>query len=439
MAKSETKAPGKTKTTGKTKATAKVKPAAKAAKASSAGKAVAPRTSVPTVAPAKLTFWGWRRENGRVGVRNHVVILPLDDLSNAACEAVANNIKGTLALPHAYGRLQFGKDLDLHFRTLIGTGSNPNVAAVVVIGIEDGWTAKVVEGIARTGKPVVGFGIEGHGDIATIARASYEAKKMVQWASELRREECDIGELWVSTKCGESDTTTGLSSCPTVGNMYDKLLPRGIYGVFGETSEITGAEHLCKARAATPEVGERWYAMWKAYQEDVIEAHKTDDLSDSQPTKGNIAGGLTTIEEKALGNLEKIGKESKFIEILEPAEAPAAGPGLYYMDTSSAAAECVTLMAAGGYVVHTFPTGQGNVIGNPIVPVIKISGNPKTIRTMGEHIDLDVSGILRRELTISQAGDALIGMIARTANGRLTAAEALGHREFSMTKLYRSA
>ena len=439
MAKSETKAPGKTKATGKAKSDGKTKPAAKAAKASSAGKAVASRTSVPTVAPAKLTFWGWRRENGRVGVRNHVVILPLDDLSNAACEAVANNIKGTLALPHAYGRLQFGKDLDLHFRTLIGTGSNPNVAAVVVIGIEDGWTAKVVEGIARTGKPVVGFGIEGHGDIATIARASYEAKKMVQWASELRREECDIGELWVSTKCGESDTTTGLSSCPTVGNMYDKLLPRGIYGVFGETSEITGAEHLCKARAATPEVGERWYAMWKAYQEDVIEAHKTDDLSDSQPTKGNIAGGLTTIEEKALGNLEKIGKESKFIEILEPAEAPAAGPGLYYMDTSSAAAECVTLMAAGGYVVHTFPTGQGNVIGNPIVPVIKISGNPKTIRTMGEHIDLDVSGILRRELTISQAGDALIGMIARTANGRLTAAEALGHREFSMTKLYRSA
>jgi len=445
MAKRETKAPGKTKATGKdkvdvkTKAAAKVKPAAKVAKASSAGKAVAPRTSVPTVAPAKLTFWGWRRENGRVGVRNHVVILPLDDLSNAACEAVANNIKGTLALPHAYGRLQFGKDLDLHFRTLIGTGANPNVAAVVVIGIEDGWTAKVVEGIARTGKPVVGFGIEGHGDIATIARASYEAKKMVQWASELRREECDIGELWVSTKCGESDTTTGLSSCPTVGNMYDKLLPRGIYGVFGETSEITGAEHLCKARAATPEVGERWYAMWKAYQEDVIEAHKTDDLSDSQPTKGNIAGGLTTIEEKALGNLEKIGKESRYIDILEPADTPASGPGLYYMDTSSAAAECVTLMAAGGYVVHTFPTGQGNVIGNPIVPVIKISGNPKTIRTMGEHIDLDVSGILRRELTIPQAGDALIGMIARTANGRLTAAEALGHREFSMTKLYRSA
>ncbi|MFT4078114.1 UxaA family hydrolase [Rhodomicrobium sp.] len=388
---------------------------------------------------AKATFTGWRRENGRVGVRNHVVILPLDDLSNAASEAVAAQVKGTLALPHAYGRLQFGEDLELFFRTLIGTGSNPNVAAVVVIGIEDQWTNRVVEGIAKTGKPVVGFGIEGHGDIATVAKASYAAKKFVQWATELPREEAPISELWVSTKCGESDTTTGLSSCPAVGNMYDKLIPLGIYGVFGETTEITGAEHLARERAATPEIGEKWYAMWKAYQEDVIEAHKTNDLSDSQPTKGNIAGGLTTIEEKALGNLEKIGHNSKFLDALEPAEAPAKGPGLYFMDSSSAAAECVTLMAAAGYVVHTFPTGQGNVIGNPILPVIKISGNPRTIRTMGEHIDVDVSGVLRREITISQAGDSLIDMIVRTANGRLTAAEALGHREFVITKLYRSA
>ena len=388
---------------------------------------------------ANLSFHGWRRENGRVGVRNHVLILPLDDLSNAACEAVANNIKGTMAIPHAYGRLQFGADLELHFRTLIGTGSNPNVAAVVVIGIEDQWTKRVVDGIAKTGKPVVGFGIEGHGDIAIIAKASYEAKKFVQWASELKREECGIADLWVSTKCGESDTTTGLSSCPTVGNMYDKLIPKGIYGVFGETSEITGAEHICKERAIDKKVADKWYKMWKAYQDDVIEANKTDDLRDSQPTKGNIAGGLSTIEEKALGNLEKIGRECRYIDALDAAEAPAKGPGLYYMDTSSAAAECVTLMAAAGYVVHTFPTGQGNVIGNPIVPVIKISGNPKTLRTMAEHIDCDVTGILRRDQTIDSAGDALIEMIVRTAIGRLTAAEALGHREFSLTKLYRSA
>ena len=392
-----------------------------------------------SAATSNLSFRGWRRENTRVGVRNHVIILPLDDLSNAASEAVANNIKGTLALPHHYGRLQFGADLDLHFRTLIGTGANPNVAAVVVIGIEDGWTKRVVDGIAKTGKPVVGFGIEGHGDIAIIAKASYKAKEFLHWASELKREECGIEELWVSTKCGESDTTTGLGSCPTVGNMYDKLIPQGITGVFGETTEITGGEHLCRERAISKAIGDKWYKVWKAYQDDVIEAHKVDDLSESQPTKGNIAGGLSSIEEKALGNLEKIGRTCRYIEVLEPAETPAAGPGLYYMDTSSAAAECVTLMAAGGFVVHTFPTGQGNIIGNPIVPVIKISANPKTLRTMGEHVDLDVTGILRREMTLDAAGDALVDMIVRTSNGRVTAAEALGHREFVMTKLYRSA
>ena len=386
-----------------------------------------------------ITVMGYRRDNGRVGVRNHVLILPLDDISNAACEAVANNIKGTMAIPHAYGRLQFGEDLELHFRTIIGTGANPNVAAVVVIGIEPSWTKRVVDGIAKTGKPVQGFSIEQNGDLKTIMDASRAAKEMVHYASELQREECALSELWISTKCGESDTTTGLGSCPTVGNMYDKLLPEGIYGCFGETSEITGAEHICKARAINEEVGERWYRMWKAYQDEVIFAHQTDDLSDSQPTKGNIEGGLSTIEEKALGNLEKIGRTSRYIDILGPAEEPQSGAGLYFMDSSSAAAECVTLMAAGGYVIHTFPTGQGNVIGNPIVPVIKITANPRTVRTMSEHVDVDVSGILRREMTIDQAGDALIEMIRRTANGRNTAAEALGHREYSMTKLYRSA
>ncbi len=385
------------------------------------------------------TIFGYRRENGRVGVRNHVVILPVDDISNAACEAVANNIKGTIALPHSYGRLQFGADLDLHFRTMIGTGANPNVAACIVIGIEPEWTKKIVDGIAKTGKPVEGFWIEQNGDLNTIATAGRKAKEFVHWATELQREECPIEDLWISTKCGESDTTTGLGSCPTVGNMYDKLLPRGIYGCFGETSEITGGEHLCEARAATPEIGKKFMATWQAYMDEVIEPFKVDDLSDSQPTKGNIEGGLTTIEEKALGNLEKIGRTSTYIDVLGPAEEPAKGAGLYFMDTSSAAAECVTLMAAAGYVVHTFPTGQGNIIGNPIVPVIKISANPRTVRTMSEHIDVDVSGILRRDLTIDSAGDNLIEMIARTANGRSTAAEALGHREFVMTKLYRSA
>ena len=197
--------------------------------------------------------------------------------------------------------------------------------------------------------------------------------------------------------------------------------------------------NICEARAATPEAAKKFMNIWQAYQDEVIEPFKTSDLSESQPTKGNIEGGLTTIEEKALGNLEKIGRTSTYIDALGPAEEPAKGAGLYFMDTSSAAAECVTLMGAAGYVVHTFPTGQGNVVGNPIVPVVKITGNPRTVRTMSEHVDLDVSGVLRREMTIDQAGDALIDMTIRTANGRMTAAEALGHKEFVMTKLYRSA
>ncbi len=383
------------------------------------------------------TFWGYRRENGRVGVRNHVIILPVDDISNAAAEAVANNIKGTLALPHPYGRLQFGEDLDLHFRTLIGTGANPNVAAVVVIGIEDGWTQKVVDGIAQTGKPVCGFGIEQHGDHDTIMRASKAAKEYVHWATELRRQEAPVSELWVSTKCGESDTTSGCGANPTVGNAFDKLYATGNTLLFGETSEITGGEHLVAARCRNDEVRERFMFMFDRYQA-MIERFKTSDLSESQPTKGNIEGGLTTIEEKALGKIQKIGKDCLVAGVLDKAEAPP-GPGLWFMDSSSAAAEMVTLCAAAGYAVHFFPTGQGNIIGNPILPVIKLCANPRTVRTMGEHVDVDVSGLLRKEMSPDDAGDALLDMMLRTANGRHTAAEALGHNEFVLTRLYESA
>ena len=386
---------------------------------------------------SKTTFQGYKRDNGRVGVRNHVLVLPVDDLSNAACEAVANNIKGTLAIPHPYGRLQFGADLELHFKTLIGTGSNPNVAAVVVIGIEDGWAKRVADGIAAAGKPVSFFGIEGHGDMETVRRASRAAKDYMHWASELRREERPLKDLWVSTKCGESDTTSGIGANPCVGNAFDKLYGHGVTLVFGETTELTGGEQLVAARCRTPEVRDKFMFMFNRYQE-VVNRHKTGDLMDSQPTKGNIAGGLTTIEEKALGNIQKIGKKCMVDGVLDKAEVPS-GPGLWFMDSSSAAAEMVTLCAASGYAVHFFPTGQGNVIGNPILPVIKLCANPRTVRLMPEHIDVDVSGITRREINMDQAGDKLLEMMLRTANGRLTAAEALGHREFVLTRLYESA
>jgi len=384
------------------------------------------------------TFMGYKRENGRVGIRNHVIILPVDDISNACAEAIGNNIKGTVAIPHSYGRLQFGKDLELFFRTIIGTGKNPNVAAVIVVGIEPKWTKKVVDEIAKTGKPVEGFSIEGLGDIETTMKASKKAQEFVQWASEKQRTECSISDLWISVKCGESDTTSGLASNPAVGNLMDKLEPHGVHLCFGETSEITGAEKVCAARGRDEKAKKKFLDTWNNYNNFILE-NKTNDLSESQPTAGNIKGGLTTIEEKAFGNLQKIGKKVKYVDVLEPAEEPKNGKGLYFMDTSSAAAECVTLQAAAGFTVHLFPTGQGNVVGNPIEPVIKLTANPKTATTMGEHIDLDVSKILKREMNLNQAGDALIDITIKTANGRITCAESLGHKEFVITKLYRSA
>ena len=379
---------------------------------------------------------GYRRENGRVGVRNHVLVLPVDDISNAACEAVAAHVQGTLAIPHAYGRLQYGEDLDLHFRTMIGTGSNPNVAAAVVIGIEENWSQRVADGIAATGKPVEWFAIEGQGDLETVRRASRAAKDFVQWASEARREPVELAEVMVSIKCGESDTTTGLGSCPTVGVVVDRCVEAGGTVLFGETSELTGGEHLIADRCASPELRDRFMDTYRAYVAG-IESREAD-LFGSQPTQGNIAGGLSTIEEKALGNIEKTGTRP-VVGVLAPAEAPSDGQGLHFMDSSSAAAEHVTLMAAAGAVVHLFPTGQGNVIGNPIEPVIKVTANPKTAAAMAEHIDVDVSGLLSRELRLEEAGDLLMENLVRTVNGRLTAAEVLRHREFSLTKLYQSA
>jgi (2R)-sulfolactate sulfo-lyase subunit beta len=305
----------------------------------------------------------------------------------------------------------------------------------VVIGIEPNWTERVAEGIARTGKPVEAFSIERHGDLQTSSAAARVAQGFLQDAGELAREPVDLSDLWISIKCGESDTTTGLASCPTVARVVDLVVNAGGTVFFGETTELTGGEHLIADRCVDDATRKKFLAIYEDYVRMIEEGEA--DLLGSQPTEGNIRGGLTTIEEKALGNIAKTGTVP-VVDVLEPAVAPTV-PGLNFMDTSSAAAECVTLMAAGGAVIHLFPTGQGNVIGNPVVPVVKVSGNPVTVSTMSEHIDLDVSGLLSGDIDLATAGERLHEVVVRTANGRLTAAEALGHREFVMTKLYRSA
>ena len=382
-----------------------------------------------------IPLTGYRRDNGRVGIRNHVVIMSVDDISNAAVEGVARLIRGTMALTHPYGRLQFGDDLHLTFDTLIGAGKNPNVAAVIVIGIEPTWTDFIVKGIATTGKPVAGFSIERLGDLKTIEMASWKAKEFVHYASELPRVPVEWSEIWVSTKCGESDTTSGLASNPTVGRVFERLEKNGNTMIFGETTEVTGAEDKIMEQSISSAVASEFKAAFDDYQ-NLVESQGVSLLG-SQPTEGNIRGGLSTIEEKALGNVEKMGR-CKVVSFLKPAEEPKE-PGLHFMDSSSAAAEMVTLCCAAGAVLHLFTTGQGNIIGNPIEPVIKLSGNPLTVATMSEHIDVDISGLLRFEYNLDGAADRTIEMMAHTINGRLTSAEALRHDEFVITKLYRSA
>jgi (2R)-sulfolactate sulfo-lyase subunit beta len=384
---------------------------------------------------AEQRLTGYRRADGRVGIRNHVLIIPVDDLSNAVVEAVAKTVPGTIALPHPYGRLQFGPDLDIFFRTMIGTGANPNVAAAVVIGIEPTWTERIVDGIADTGKPAAGFSIERHGDLRVLEAAARRAAQLAQDASEIGREPVERSELLMSIKCGESDTTSGLGANPATAQAVDRHIAAGGTVIFGETTELTGGEHLIAARCATDEVRKKFQAFFDEYAAMVDRTGA--NLLGSQPTQGNIRGGLSTIEEKALGNIEKTGT-SPVVDALGPAERPSR-PGLNFMDTSCAAAEFITLTAAAGAVIHLFPTGQGNVVGHPVEPVIKLSANPVTVATMSEHIDLDVSGLLSLEYGLAEAGDRLESVINRTVNGRLTCAEALGHREFALTRLYPSA
>jgi (2R)-sulfolactate sulfo-lyase subunit beta len=385
--------------------------------------------------PEDMKLLGYRRENGRFGVRNHVIILPVDDISNAAAEGVAKLIKGAMALPHPYGRLQFGEDLELTLRTLEGTGRNPNVAAVIVICIEPTWAQRVADAIAETGKPVAAFSIERHGDLKTIEAAARKAKEFVQWAGELQREPFSVKDLWMSTKCGESDTTSGLGANPTVGRVFERLAAAGATLLFGETTEVTGGEDIVMEQCATPQVAADFKRVFDDYQ--ALIKSQGVDLMGSQPTEGNIRGGLTTIDEKAMGNIQKMGR-CIVQSVLPPAVEPK-GPGLHFMDSSSAAAEMVTLCAAAGSVVHYFPTGQGNVIGNPIIPVIKLCANPLTVETMSEHIDVDLTGLLRVEINLDQAADMAMDVLNHTINGRLTSAEALRHDEFVLTKLYRSA
>lgn len=383
---------------------------------------------------ARLEFLGYEREDGGVGVRNHVAIIPVDDLSNAAAVSASSMINGAIAIPHPYGRLQFGEDLSLLFHTLSGLGRNPNIAAAIFIGIEPSWANRIADQVSGS-KPVEVVSIEGSGDLKTVERAARKAKEFVQTASSMARRSFDASSITLSIKCGESDTTSGLAANPALGVAVDELIEEGATVLFGETSELTGAENLIASRFENQDDREKFYRMFNRYTS-VIKAQGVD-LRGSQPTEGNITGGLSTIEEKALGNVQKTGSK-KIVDALDYLDE-VKKRGLNFVNTSSAAAEALTLFNAKGSVLHFFTTGQGNVVGHPTMPVIKITANPKTASLMSEHIDVDLSALLSLEVTLEEAGNAILDEARRVLNGKMTASEVLKHVEFAPTKLYESA
>ncbi|MEM2444659.1 MAG: UxaA family hydrolase [Sulfolobales archaeon] len=385
----------------------------------------------------RYTIKAYLRPDGGLGIRNHVLIIPVDDPSGTVASNITKIIYGTKAIPHPYGRLQFGKDLEILFDTLIGYGSNPNVAAAIVIGIDSSWSNKIADKIAKTGKPVEAYGIEGHGDLRTLERVARKAKEYVQFASELEKTSTDLTGFVFSIKCGESDTTSGIAANPALGYVTDKLHDLGNTILFGETSELTGAEDIVAEKIPNPELREKFLRIYKECVS-FIESSGLDLLG-SQPTEGNIRGGISTIEEKALGTIQKLGSRpiTCVLDYLE--HPPNKGGQLCFLNSPSASAEFVTLATAKGSILNFFTTGQGNIVGNPISPVIKVTANPKTAKNMEEHIDVDISDLLLLKINLKEAGERIFNHALRVMNGRLTANEVIMHEEFSPLKLHITA
>jgi len=281
-------------------------------------------------------------------------------------------------------------------------------------------------------KPVAGFSSSGNGDLRTIEMAARKAMEFVRYATGLRREEARLSQLTIGLKCGESDTTSGFASNPAVGVVTERLTSSGATIMFGETPELTGAEQVLVNSFEKDELRTEFMKVYKSYFDFILS--QGVDLLGSQPNKGNIAGGISTIEEKAMGNIQKIGR-AKIHGILDTAEAPRE-PGLYFMNTSSAAADLLTAMAAAGAAVQLFTTGKGNNVGTAISPVIKICANRETCENSAENIDVDISGIIYGGSSLSSGADAIMECMARVCSGEYTSTEMLFHEEFAPTRLF---
>lgn len=373
-----------------------------------------------------MKFWGYRRPDGRVGTRNHVLILATVGCAAETARLAAEGLYGAVSFINQNGCGESSRNLRRTRDVLLGLAAHPNVYGVVAIGLGceinrmDDFLAELR---ARTSKPVEALLIqEEGGTIETVAKAKKIARRMIIEASMCRREECDLSELILGVECGGSDATSGLVSNPVMGLVSDRVVAAGGTSMFSETVEMIGAEHILARRAATPEVGQKILDYVRHREQEQIDAG--EDVRKTQPSPGNKDGGITTLEEKSLGCIYK-GGSTPIVDMIDCAHAPEK-KGLVLMDTPCYDMLSVTAKAAGGCQLIVFTTGRGNAIGNPVVPVMKVTANGETFRRMNDNIDLDMSGVLTENVSLDEMADRTLRQIADTLSGRLTSAEVLG-------------
>ncbi|HEY8889546.1 MAG TPA: UxaA family hydrolase [Clostridium sp.] len=381
-----------------------------------------------------MKLYGYRRENGKVGIRNHILILPASVCASEVSARIASHVNGAISLPNQHGCCELGADLDLTISTLEAFGKNPNVAAVLVVGLgcEGVPTKEVAENIKTTGKRVEYLIIqECGGTIKTEALGIRIAAEMSREVARLNKEEIDISEITLAIECGGSDTTSGLASNPAVGYASDKLVSLNGTSIFSETTEFIGAEHILAKRAVTKEIGEQILSIVANCEKKAKSMGV--DMRGGQPTPGNIQGGLTTIEEKSLGCIYK-GGTAPINGVLDYAEIPKHR-GLYIMDTPGQDIESMTGMVAGGAQIVVFTTGRGTPTGNPLAPVIKVCGNPQTFKNMEDNMDINAGTIIDGTKTVQEVGNEIFSEMLEVINGKQTKAESLNHREFGILRL----
>lgn len=382
-----------------------------------------------------MTFLGYRRPDGRVGVRNKIFVLPASVCASDTTRIIASQIEGAVTFNNQNGCSQVAGDQQLTMDVMAGMAANPNVYGIIVVslGCENCQMDLVVDAIReRTNKPMETFIIqENGGTISTIEKAVRAGRKMAQEASKLQREEFPMSELIVGTECGGSDPTSGLASNVLIGELSDRMVELGGTSILSETTEFIGAEHILAKRGKTPEISERIYEIVHRYEKALQLVG--EEVRDGNPSPGNIKGGLTTLEEKSLGCIHK-GGHTEVTAVYDYGKQ-VSEKGLVIMDTPGNDPSSVAGMVAGGAQVIVFSTGRGTPTGNPISPVIKITGNKITFANMSDNIDVDASPVIYGPETLKELGDKLLEEVREVASGKQTKAETLGYTEMAIARL----